>query len=138
MPTAEQRFHAKVVMGPNGCWVWTGTSCRGYGHFSVTTDGRERSPKAHRWSWESANGPIPEGLQIDHLCRNTRCVNPDHMEAVTPGENSRRHARTITHCPAGHEHGEINTYVNAGKRQCRACDRDRKAAKRRWAERSTP
>ena len=91
---------------------------------------------AHRFSYEHFRELIPEGLQIDHLCRVRHCVNPVHMEAVTQQENIRRGKagqRTgelnlaKTHCPYGHPYDEENTYVilSTGNRQCRICRRER-------------
>ena len=80
------------VEGMTGeCWIWTASTVRGYG--TVRLDGKRR--RAHRVSYEMAKGPIPEGLDVDHLCFNPPCVNPDHLEAVTREENlRRRRART--------------------------------------------
>lgn len=72
------------------CWNWTGGTTKGYGSF---TDTNRRKVYAHRFSWELHRDPIPEGLVIDHLCRNTLCVNPDHLEPVTQQENVRRAVR---------------------------------------------
>ena len=94
----------KVHITPNGCHQWT-AYCgeNGYGRFYL--DGR--GLLAHRWSYERHVGPIPHGLQIDHLCRNRGCVNPEHLEPVTPSENVRRgtapnlarsRAAELTHC----------------------------------------
>lgn len=84
--TVEERFWSKVQ--PTGfCWEWIGGLDVGYGFFALTHDIKVG---AHRWAYEHLVGPIPEGLHIDHLCRNRQCVNPDHLEPVTLEENTRR------------------------------------------------
>lgn len=91
------RFWAKVEKS-EGCWLWIGTGNRsGYGHFSIRGRGGRAKVGAHRFAYELAVGPIPDGLTIDHLCFNTSCVNPDHLEPVSQAENSKRawKARTI-------------------------------------------
>lgn len=76
-----------------GCWLWDHhTSDKGYGQLRERSSGR--TIKAHRYFYELHRGPIPDGLHLDHLCRNPRCVNPDHLEPVTNGENQRRGIRT--------------------------------------------
>ena len=128
MNTVENRFWRKVKKGL-GCWEWTACkdSC-GYGQFSLNGSNNG----AHRVSWEWANGKIPEGLQIDHLCRNPGCVNPKHLEPVTCKENTRRgtnHNRDKTYCNHGHEFTKKNTYIrkrSQGGRTCRICNRDGK------------
>jgi hypothetical protein len=99
------------------CWVWIGARHgNGYGAF---WDG-ERVVTAHRFSF----GPVPEGLELDHLCANRACIRPLHLEAVTHAENIRRGAARVTHCPAGHPYDEANTYHHpTGSRDCRACMR---------------
>lgn len=83
----EERFWAKVDCSGD-CWEWTGGTSDGYG--AIRVDGL--MAKAHRFAYEQLRGPIPDDLDIDHLCRNTRCVNPDHLEPVTRSENARRQA----------------------------------------------
>lgn len=84
------RFMDKVGVGANGCWDWIGSLTKaGYGHLRQGGRG-EPVIYAHRYSHEIFSGPIPEGMQIDHLCRNRRCVNPAHLEIVTNKENGRR------------------------------------------------
>lgn len=127
------RFWAKVsVDEATGCWAWTGAATRpgpdGYGQIRV--DGR--TILAHRFARQVLVGPTPEGLDLDHLCRFRRCVNPAHLEPVTRAENARRGAahgtygragRARTHCPHGHPYEGENLYVNptTGKRKCRTC-----------------
>lgn len=81
--TTRSRFDAKYAVDPDGCWVWTDAARAGYGFLLV--NGKKQM--AHRVSYELHVGPIPEGLQIDHLCRNKLCVNPTHLEPVTQREN---------------------------------------------------
>lgn len=133
--TALEKFEANTVRTPDSCWYWTGQTRDGrYGLFRFRTDGYQ---VAHRWSYEHFVGPIPDGLTLDHLCRVTMCVNPDHLEPVTLQENILRsdnppaqNARK-THCIHGHEFTPENTKVaKDGHRACRACSNARNRVRR--------
>ena len=137
MKTIAEKFESKYTPEPNsGCWLWIGAispSASGkhpYGVFQV----EQKLKMAHRVSYEMTKGPIPNGLQLDHLCRVTLCVNPAHLDPVTPKENIRR-GRTSdsarktqlskTHCPQGHAYAAENLYLKPnGGRECRQCVRD--------------
>lgn len=112
------------------CWLWIGQRKKGYGYF--------RGGRAHRLSYVWARGPVPIGLEIDHLCRVRSCVNPSHLEAVTPKENNRRSTSPTalnavkTTCKNGHPFSGENLYRAPKGRDCRACVRD---AGRRWRAR---
>lgn len=143
--TTEERFWRKVDKRPSGCWLWTGhVDTRGYAR--LRAGGRNSVVLyAHRWSYEMAHGPIPEGYEVDHLCRVRACVNPAHLEAVPHLVNALRgQAPTVVvhlsgKCSRGHERNEENTYWRKdrpGKWNCRACRRERRA-RARLSERGT-
>lgn len=120
------RFWAKVDRrGTDECWPWMAAIVDGYGVFKLA--GRQR--KAHRITFESMVGPVPDGMQLDHLCRNRACCNPAHLEPVTCRDNLLRgdtHAArnaSKTHCHRGHPFDDDNTYHRGGRRICRACRR---------------
>lgn len=123
------------------CWLWTGSTRRGYGVF---WNGGRRYP-AHRWSFEWSNGPIPDGLVIDHMCRVRSCVNPAHLRAVTQRVNvmsgdtivAAEAARTV--CRNGHPLTDENVRMTPeGWRECLPCTRARwrRKVERRKRERS--
>jgi hypothetical protein len=125
----SERFWRYVKKDNDGCWIWSASLCgRGYGQFW----GGKASGivMAHRFSYELHVGKIPPGLVIDHLCRNTKCVRPDHLEAVTYAENTRRgdaHERrreaelVRETCRNGHSRKEFSFFDSSGNRLCRAC-----------------
>lgn len=120
----EERRLLEKIHFSDDCWLWTAALSKGYGSFRTTAGMR----KAHRLVWEHYVGPIPEGLVLDHLCRQRACVNPDHLEVVTHGENILRGeglaAQQVkrTHCPRGHPYDGDNLYVSPrGARFCRTC-----------------
>jgi hypothetical protein len=132
------RIMEKISPEPNsGCWLWKGAATSaGYGEIHVPGRGGRL---AHRFLYEMLRGPIPDGLQLDHLCRVRCCVNPDHLEPVTCRDNLRRSPlvarmrgesqRNKTHCPAGHPYDATNTYWYRNRRNCRECSRIRRRKK---------
>lgn len=113
---------ARNVRRDGDCLRWTGAiQSKGYGQFKVG----EKILYVHRVAYELAHGPIPEGLEIDHLCRVRDCVNPDHLEAVTHAENLRRKEQ----CPNGHKYADGNDLAGArGSHRCGTCYRASRAA----------
>lgn len=143
-PRLPRRFWRSVLPEPNsGCWLWIGnTSNTNYGMYY--TDPAKRRV-AHRVSYETLVGPVPDELVLDHLCRTRCCVNPDHLEPVTMAENVYRGIGpsainlTRTHCPHGHEYSDDNTHVTRrGWRVCKTCEDKRNTDRltREMAERA--
>ena len=122
-PTRAEAFWARVEKF-DGCWLWTGATNGRYPVFSL--GGRGNQGYAHRYSYELNVGPIPDGLQIDHLCRTPMCVRPDHLEPVTHVENMRR--RRAETCGRGHAMTGDNVWTNGRNRKCRTCQAIRWAA----------
>jgi|SRR5215471_19770529 len=131
MIAAAARLWARVQQsGPDDCWLWQGhVNNNGYG--TIHSDGGDEY--VHRVAYALLKGPVPAGLELDHLCRNTRCVNPAHLEAVPHKVNSLRGISLFamearqTHCIHGHRFDGANTYIRKdnGARQCRQCKADR-------------
>lgn len=139
-PVLERLRAAYVEDEETGCWVWQlSTNGRGYGRLWIGSrvDGTRRHVNAHRFAYELMVGPVPDGLHLDHLCRNRSCINPDHLEPVTQRENVLRgdapaaHQARQVECKAGHPLSGDNLYVNKGKRYCRECNKRRSAEYRR-------
>lgn len=119
----------KAPEQPNGCWEWKGaTTNTGYGKVTVNY----KTWLAHRYVYEYVNGEIPKHLELDHLCCNKLCINPEHLEAVTQKENMRRRYANQTHCKHGHPLSGDNLYIDPrNKRGCKTC---RRLAVRRWSK----
>jgi len=131
-PLTAETFmnHVEVT---NGCWLWMEKRTReGYGRWGAEF--------AHRLSYVLHKGPIPAGMQIDHLCFNPSCVRPSHLQVVDPITNSRRNLKALaTECPRGHPYTPENTLrQHGGRRRCRTCHNEgqRRTYQRRKARRA--
>lgn len=130
----RDRIHANVDRESSPCWLWLGVIDR-YGYARIKIDSRQRA--AHRVSYEEFVGPVADGLEIDHLCRNRACVNPSHLEAVTHAENMARAFQPKQRCPKGHELSGSNLVARSDGRHgnCRTCVNERaREYKRRQRE----
>lgn len=125
--STETRFWDKVDKSSSTtgecdtpCWLWLGKiSPQGYAHFHYD----DSVSCAHRYSFELNRGPIPDGMEVHHVCYNRACVNPNHLEIMTHEDNVRDAARKITQCPYGHEYTDENTKIYKDSRRCRECHR---------------
>lgn len=118
--TSAEPLAAKYVVDTaTGCWVWQRAMVEGYGYYKPP--GASQNVRAHRYVYEQLVGPIPDGMTLDHLCRNRACINPAHLEVVTSVENTRRAKLLVTHCKRGHSLSGKNVYIHSGRRHCRAC-----------------
>ena len=133
MLSLVERFWAKVDKSGD-CWTWTASRSNGYGQFTVNG----RMVRAHRFSFTLAGRTIPDGLILDHLCRNRACVNPDHLEPVTHRENVMRSPiapasinATKAHCKSGHALTPDNVYIRGSARTCKTCNQLAGAARRK-------
>jgi hypothetical protein len=138
-PTTRERFDSKVVKATSGCWEWTGAhfQATGYAVFTMrSSDGKWRPYTGHSIAYRLYVGDVPDGMWLDHLCRNRGCVNPAHLEPVTPQDNVLRGyspapvSVRANRCHRGHEFTPENTYTKTKpngrtKRECRQCQRMR-------------
>lgn len=126
-PLAERLADMSMPEPNSGCTLFMGALLNGYGAIG---DGGYKVVKAHRAAYELEVGPIPKGLDLDHVCTNTGCINPRHLEPVTKAEHARRTAARRTRCKRGHPFDETNTYwFNGGRwRACKTCQRAGHAA----------
>ncbi len=128
---------SKIIVDDSGCWVWQGTKMKsGYGVISLPKSYSKSTSVAHRVSWEVFVGPIPDSMVLDHLCGNRACINVEHLEVTTFGENTRRAQlkhpnRKKTHCPKGHPYDGDNLKMYGERRRCRACANEATVA---WRE----
>ena len=133
---ADAMFWSRIDKSGD-CWVWTGPKDRdGYGRSHRLVDGRLKHAGVHRWMYQQEVGPVPAGMELDHLCRNRACVRPSHLEPVTHRENNLRGVGPIpanakkTHCANGHEFTPENTRLERSRplqrfltRRCKECER---------------
>ncbi len=117
------RFLQKIEISSESCWEWQGCTSNGYGQINID----RKTTRAHRFIYEYYHGKISSELQIDHLCSNRKCVNPNHLEQVTQQENNLRSMSISginsrkTHCIRGHKFTDENIYYWKKSRHCRIC-----------------
>lgn len=140
--TLRDRLLAKIIVQPDGCWVWRGAAQpTGYGQL---WNGK-RPEQAHRLSYKMFCGPVPDGVEVDHVCRVRDCVNPKHLrllphrDNVLAGNTGPARNAAKTHCDYGHElSGRNLRFAVNGSRQCRACDRRRAQEAKNRSRRRAP
>lgn len=141
-PTTEERFLSSFTVVESGCWLWTGEiSHNGYGRHVIARHAGTNNPvrqQAHVFSYERFVGPVPAGYHVDHLCHVRNCVNPLHLEAVTPRENNLRSASPSaqnarkTHCSQGHPLSGDNVFILRARPRSRGCRECRRLASERY------
>src|SRR5690606_1904894 len=114
-----------ITNSESGCWLWVGDTRNGYGRIRTYANKKVTYHRAHRYVYEILVGPIPEGYHLHHICENTLCVNPEHMEPKTQEEHNKIHHAKES-CLHGHIFTAENTYIRSnGTKSCRACNRER-------------
>lgn len=136
--TLAEYLRKRSISDASGCIIWRGTTTKGgYGTcHHISADGRRLHTTAHRAAYIDAFGPVPKGTEIDHLCKNTLCINTQHLEAVTHLENVRRSVKSNqTHCVHGHKFTKANTYLKKCDRTrvCRQCAAKRQRDRRKMS-----
>lgn len=121
-PTATANLLRTYTEDENGCWNRTtnmqGTVGYKYPALKWYVNGVRKGARANRYSYTLHNGPIPEGLVIDHLCVNALCINPAHLEAITQAENNKRKGERMTHCKRGHARTPDNVNTQGACKEC--------------------
>jgi hypothetical protein len=137
--TIEEYLTKRSKRHESGCIIWVGSKTwGGYGTAKWRDQNTIVATTAHRAAYQAFVGPIPDGLEIDHKCKNRLCINPDHLEAVTHYENVQRSSVAgRTHCKYGHLFDRMNTFIKSnGMKSCRACNARRQRELR--AKKSSP
>ena len=126
--TLKERILNKITKDDDGCWVWSGAKFKknsgNYGQIRIGGRKDGKLVRAHKISYQEFVGEIPKGLELDHLCHNTLCVNPKHLEPVIHAENmKRRKDSNLPYCKHGHKYTPRTTYIRPdnGYRECKIC-----------------
>ena len=122
--------HVRKDANESGCWLWTRARKNGYGTTGFTIEGKFRSERAHRVAYALTYGPIPEGWEVDHVCKVRDCVRPDHLEALPRNAHQRRWEKEPqATCRKGHPRTQENAYWYKGYPTCRICQNSRRKAR---------